>query len=211
MVVALGGMLAGCDSPSTAPSAFAYDPTSLTAGQLYRWADGRRVNVYVVPAVTGPYDLDASVNAAISRWNAVPRGDRFTLQRTNNSAAANVIVFERTSPMPVSPSSCAYATSGGAGYTYICPVNGRAAVLPLVGTGSTGATTVLVRIDMGRTGSREQFDAVVTHELGHAVGIGGHSDSESDVMFGSPRTSTISGRDTQTLRWLLAQAADVLL
>jgi hypothetical protein len=30
-------------------------------------------------------------------------------------------------------------------------------------------------------------------------------------MFALPRTSTVSGRDTQTLRYLLAQTADVLL
>lgn len=201
----------GCDTPSTAPSAFAYDPTSLTGGQLYRWENGRRVNVYVVPATAGAYDLSQSVDAALSRWNAVPRGERVTLQRTTSISQANVVVFERASAMPVTPASCPYATTGASGYTYICPVNGRAALLPLAGATGTGAATVLIRIDMGRTGSQQQFDAVVTHELGHAIGIGGHSDSEVDVMFASPRSATISGRDAQTLRWLLAQAADVLL
>ncbi len=212
LAVACVWLAAGCDTPSTAPSAFAYDPTSLTAGQLYRWSTGRRVNVYVVPTSTGPYDLSAAVNSAITRWNDVPDGDRFTLQRTSNIAQANVIVFERGSPMPVStPAACPYSTTGAAGYTYLCPINGRAALLPLSDGGTGGTATVLIRLDMARSASASAFDAVVTHELGHAVGIGGHSDADGDVMFASPRTSVISGRDTQTLRWLLAQAADVLL
>ncbi|MFN5581062.1 hypothetical protein [Gemmatimonas sp.] len=211
---AVSGLLlaGGCDAPSTAPTSFAYDPTALTAGQRYRWSNGRRVNVYVVPTSTGPYDLSATVNGAIARWNAVPDRERFTLQRTTNIAQANVIVFERGSAMPVTPPpGCPYSTTGASGYTYLCPINGRAALLPLTTDGPSGTATVLIRIDMGRITLAPLFDAVVTHELGHAVGIGGHSDSEADVMFASPRTSAISGRDTQTLRWLLAQTADVLL
>jgi hypothetical protein len=30
-------------------------------------------------------------------------------------------------------------------------------------------------------------------------------------MFAAPQTTTVSGRDTQTLRYLLAQRADILL
>lgn len=214
MLLALASVALACDSPTAAPSSFAYDPTGLTNGQLYRWDNGRRLDVYVVPVSgQGPppaLNLSQSVNAALGRWNSVPRGERFTLVATGSAADAHIVVYDRLSPMPVlTPDDCPYASTSATGYTYFCPVNGRALRLPL--PDGRGRATVLVRIDLARITTAAQLDAVVMHELGHAVGIGGHSTDSLDVMFVSPRVSSPSGRDTQTLRYLLAQAADILL
>ncbi|WP_353267634.1 hypothetical protein [Gemmatimonas sp.] len=202
--------VASCDTPSTAPSAFAYDPTGLTGGQLYRWDNGRRVNVYVIPGSAGSSQISAAVDAAIPRWNAVPRGETVTLRRTTTPAEANVVVYDNTTPLPViTPAACPFSSASALGYTYFCAQNGRAVTLPFTAGG--GVATVVIRLDLARVTTRLPLEAVVMHELGHAIGIGGHSDSENDVMFAAPQTTTVSGRDTQTLRYLLAQRADVLL
>lgn len=209
LVAGLAGAVS-CDTPTTAPSAFAYDPTGLTGGQLYRWENGRRVNVYVVPGTAGTAQITSAVDAAIPRWNAVPRGETVRLQRTGTAAQANVIVYDNSIPLPiVVPRDCPFSSSGAVGYTYFCAQGGRAQPLPLLAGG--GSATVVIRLDLSRVTSVVPLEAVVMHELGHAIGIGGHSDSENDVMFAAPRTSTVSGRDTQTLRYLLAQGADILL
>lgn len=209
LVLGLAGVLS-CDTPTTAPSTFAYDPTGLTGGQLYRWDTGRQVNVYVVPGSSGSAQIIEAVDVAMPRWNAVPRGETVRLQRTTVAAQANVVVYDNTSPLPVvTPDDCPFSTFSALGYTYFCARSGRAVPLPFVGGG--GSATVVIRLDLSRTTATSPLSAVVMHELGHAIGIGGHSQSDTDVMFALPRTSTVSGRDAQTLRYLLAQAANVLL
>lgn len=209
LVLGVTGAVA-CDTPTTAPSGFAYDPTGLTGGQLYRWDTGRRVNVYVVPGSAGSAQITAAVDAAMPRWNAVPRGETVTLQRTTVAAQANIVVYDNVSPLPVlTPDDCPFSTLSALGYTYFCARAGRAVPLPFATGG--GTATVVIRLDLSRTTATSPLDAVVMHELGHAIGIGGHSQSDTDVMFALPRTTTVSGRDTQTLRYLLAQAANVLL
>jgi predicted Zn-dependent protease len=209
-VVGSAGLIS-CDTPTEAPAAFAYDPTTLTAGKLYRWENGRRLDVWVVPTADASRDLTRATSEAVARWNTVPRGDRFTLRMATSAAEAEIIVFERGSPLPVAlPASCPYGSTGAVGYTYFCGEGPRALPLPLTGT-TTGSARVLVRIDFGRLATQGELAAIVMHELGHAVGIGGHSLDTLDVMHANPRRVTPSGRDTQTLRWLLAQRADLLL
>ena len=71
--------------------------------------------------------------------------------------------------------------------------------------------SVVIRVDIGRVTSQAGLTAVVAHELGHALGIGGHSDQPLDLMFGLPTVLTPSGRDGATLRFLLGQHADLIL
>jgi predicted Zn-dependent protease len=58
---------------------------------------------------------------------------------------------------------------------------------------------------VGRTSSQEVLNAVVAHEFGHALGIGGHSPNAQDVMFGAPTVSVPTGRDAQTLQFVLGE------
>ena len=201
---------AACDSPMVVRPDFAYNPTDLTGGQLYRWSTGARVRVFVEPMGAGSVDLAIAVQRAVSAWNAVPQAREFTLDVVTNRDVADVIVYDRSLPQPVVTGSCPFNPSGAAGYTYFCPINGRAERLrPLASTVLT--TAIVIRVDMTTTATQATLDALVAHEVGHAVGIGGHSPQSTDVMYTRPTVRTPTDRDRNTLRNVLGRAADITL
>lgn len=201
---------AACDNPTVVRPDFAYDPTELTGGQLYRWSTGARVRVFVEPMAAGSVDLAGAVQRAVASWNAVPQEREFSLEVVANRDVADVIVYDRSVAQPVITGSCPFTPSGAAGYTYFCPVNGRAERLrPVASTALTAA--IVIRVDMTTTATQALLDALVAHEMGHAVGIGGHSPQTTDVMYTRPSVSAPTDRDRATLRNVLGRAADVIL
>lgn len=203
-------LAAACDNPTAVRPDFAYDPTELTGGLLYRWSTGATVRVFVEPMTVGTVDLPLSTLRAVQSWNAVPQKREFTLEVVTNRDAADVIVYDRSVPQPVVPGSCPFNPSGAAGYTYFCPLNGRAERLRPIG--STRLTTaIVIRVDMTTTATQAALDALVAHEMGHAVGIGGHSPQTTDVMYTRPTVRIPTDRDRNTLRNLLGRVADITL
>jgi len=189
---------------------FAYDPTQLTGGLLYRWTTGAKVRVFVEPLAAGGVNLATSVQRAVQSWNAVPQVREFTMEVVSNRDAADVIVYDRSVAQPVVTGSCPFTPSGAAGYTYFCPLNGRAERLRPVGA-TVLSVAIVIRVDLTTTATQSALDALVAHEMGHAVGIGGHSPQTTDVMYTRPTVSTPTQRDRSTLRNLLGRAADITL
>jgi predicted Zn-dependent protease len=70
---------------------------------------------------------------------------------------------------------------------------------------------VAIRVDRGRIADQAGYLAVVAHEFGHALGIGGHSDQARDLMFGAPVVAVPSARDLQTLQSVLGVRPDITL
>lgn len=52
-----------------------------------------------------------------------------------------------------------------------------------VGDQLTGRRVASVSVDLSRNWSKDEMRAIMLHELGHALGIKGHSDSKKDIMF----------------------------
>lgn len=209
-VLALLLQLSGCDSPTVVRPASAFDPTELTGGLLYRWSTGARVRVFVEPASGPPLSVAAAVLRATQAWNALPQSREFTLEVATTRDAADIIVYERSQAQPVLSGSCAFAPSGAIGYTYFCAAGARAERLRVLGSLSA-TVSVVIRVDMAATASQTALDALVAHEIGHAIGIGGHSPQAADVMSPRPVTPIPTDRDARTLRNLLGRAADVTL
>ena len=101
-------LLLGCDNPTVIRPDFAYDPTQLTGGQLYRWSTGARVRVFVEPMAAGGIELAGAVQRAVVSWNAVPQEREFTLDVVTNRDLADVIVYDRSIPQPVVSGSCSF-------------------------------------------------------------------------------------------------------
>jgi hypothetical protein len=207
-------LLAACEPPTALLEEAAYDATALSGGRRYRWASGRVVRVWVEGApMSGAADLARAVRSAEQGWNAVPAFAEVTLAPARSLAEAQVVVLDPRTPLPVVPApACPYQPRSAAGYTYLCPGDGQALRLPMA-DGRVGAATVsvVIGVDVGRFAQQAALDAVVAHELGHALGIAGHSDLAADLMFGAPAVADPSARDARTLRRVLASPADFLL
>lgn len=53
--------------------------------------------------------------------------------------------------------------------------------------------------------SKTQLYSVVLHEIGHAIGITGHSQNKRDVMYGFKSSSEFSTRDCETIRLMYSK------
>lgn len=205
-LVALGGL--ACAEPTAPGEAPGYDPTVLTGGRVYHWPLGADVAVYVAPA-DDEDALPAAFAHAAAAWTATLRYRELRLHTVSSPADADVVLGYAGATFPVALDAC-----GGIGipaaFTLLCPRGDSAATLPLR-DGAAGRVKIAIVVDGDVVTTRAQLDAVVTHELGHALGVGGHSDVPGDVMFADPRVPRPSARDAATLRYVLHQPADVRL
>ena len=206
---------AACDAPTATRPDAEYDPTTRSEGMVYRWENGRSINVWVdVGDTLANVDIGRAVRGAIGVWNDIPQFREFELRAVSDIGQAHIAVYDAARPRPVEPGSCGFSPGGGRGYTYFCPSGTgtpqRAERLRTDG-GTTTQVTVLVRVDRSQVTSQNGYTALVAHELGHALGIGGHSDASQDLMFGLPTVSVPSFRDARTLRDVLGRRADILL
>lgn len=203
-----------CEAPTAARPAAAYDPTILTNGLLYRWNSGTTIHVWVVPsAPLSPFDLGVATRSGMVEWNNVPQFGEFSLTSAARIEDADLIVYDREQPAPTEVGSCPFDPRNSAGYTYFCSDGGepaRAERLHLV-SNPAYSVSLVIRVDLGRVTSQIGLNAVMAHELGHALGIGAHSDQAADLMFGLPTVVTPSARDGATLRFLLGQPPDLFL
>ena len=214
LMCTLALIVSACDAPSTMRPDFAYDPTTLSRGQLYRWASGRQIMVWAdVGTGIGTVDLALAVRQAITTWNTVPQFAEFTLVMASSINDADIVVYDRASTVPVSEGSCTFDPRGSAGYTYFCPTGlaPTTAQKLSLNTGGASQVSVLIRVDRGRVATQDGYAALVAHEFGHALGIGGHSDAPSDLMFGFPTVTKPTVRDSHTLRYLLGRIPDITL
>lgn len=208
------GTVVSCDTPSSTRPDFAYDPTTLSRGQLYHWATGRQITVWVeAPATISTVDLGLAVRQSITTWNAVPQFAEFKLSMASSINDADIVVYDRATAIPVAAGSCTFDAQGSAGYTYFCPSGASPATaqkLPLT-AGGASHVSVLIRVDRGRVTDQNGYVSLVAHEFGHALGIGGHSDVPGDLMFGLPTITAPTVRDSHTLQYLLGRRPDITL
>lgn len=52
-----------------------------------------------------------------------------------------------------------------------------------VGNELTGRKVAFISVDLSRRWSKDEMRAIILHEMGHALGIKGHSDSKGDIMY----------------------------
>jgi predicted Zn-dependent protease len=206
--------LAACDAPSAPVDVPAYDPTQLTGGLHYRWKSGSTIAIYVDPTGAPPAGLlDAAVQQAMTAWRGVMQFRDVSFRTTSTPADADVILHASVAPLLiVTPPPCPYSFTGAGGYTYFCPAGTPLqpdTALTLALRSGGGRVKIDIRVDRARAASDSQFVAIVVHEMGHALGIGSHSDQPSDVMFGAPTITRPSARDASVLRWVLRRAPDM--
>ncbi len=202
-------LLFACDAPTGTRADAAFDPTILTNGELYRWPSGSVVLVWVSSDNSSTGALSVATDRAMKVWNSVPRFGEVKLERTESIGKANIVIYDRQAANPLAPVGCSYDPRG-AGMTWFCVENGVAQPIP-TSSGAPTVATVVISMDRGAVESQEAYDAMVAHEFGHALGIGGHSTDRSDLMHGNPVVTAPSLRDRQTLWFVLGKLPEARL
>ena len=191
-----------CATPMVDAGAPPYDPTSLTAGTLYHWPVGRTLDVHVASGGASLL-LEESVRAALPRWTAALAFREHTFRIVDRADRADILVRDAAAPIPVDSAGCgSIRWTESAASTFFCPAGDTARTLPLV-AGPPGRAKVLITVNMAGAPDPAARLALVVHEIGHALGIGGHSADPADVMHAAPVIPAPSAADARTLRYVL--------
>jgi len=201
--------MAACDAPTVPSEAPAYDHT-LPGELLYHWALGRTIRIYVDTTASGA-QLSRHVLAGAEEWKSVVYYRELDVAITSTADDADVIVHTDQAPFLVQfPVGCGFPPPFGGGVTFFCANEQETELVrfPLT-AGGGGRVKMDVTIDLADATTPTALRSLVTHELGHVFGIGGHSNNPADVMFAAPSATIPTERDARTLRYLLHQPVDL--
>jgi hypothetical protein len=138
--------------------------------------------------------LPEHVQLGITRWKSAFLYGEFDAVRVTDSAAADVIVAAGTvlnlGANVARPQRTAAPECEGGTDVVLTPAGGEIEI-PI-------RVFVNPRFDPASPGVSECMALTTTHELGHAIGIFGHSPVTSDIMYTDPVVATLSARDRAT-------------
>jgi hypothetical protein len=216
----LGIAIAACDAPTVSARGPVsnYDvwlDTALAMGGrdsiIYHWPAGHVLSLYVDPTnEPAGSDLAGAVATGMRQWEDATyyRDVRFRI--ASDPADADVIVHHATAPFLVDFGNCTYPIPQP-GTTFFCPAESGPFMqtFPLL-AGGGGRVKMDLRVNRAAVPSEERFQALVTHELGHVLGLGGHSGDPDDLLWSGLITATRpTERDMAALRWVLRQPVEL--
>jgi predicted Zn-dependent protease len=131
--------------------------------------------------------LEALLAEATARWSTATN-NLVTFTRVSSGADIQVTFVSASDP------DIGAGESGSTLYTFSSPVDNRSLV-------TSAAVKIRAELPDG------QFVPLVAHEIGHALGISGHSNQSGDTMFPSVSSSVfVTARDANTLARLYLTA-----
>ncbi|MFN7900943.1 MAG: matrixin family metalloprotease [Synechococcaceae cyanobacterium] len=165
----------------------------------YGWPILQRWCVWVEPPAEGQAPdrwqqrWSEAVDQALSQW-----AQMLPLQRVENADAAQIRLWRRRPPRQPGADGRLRASHGRAVLS-----------LAQVDRGLGLRLEPLVEVDLSPEQRAEALQATALHELGHAIGLWGHSDDANDVMAvrpGARPVLVLTARDRGTVDWLYRQA-----
>ena len=176
---------AGCEAPTVPLRDEAYSFVFEGFGErlIYRWPDGERIGVHVVPP-TDPERagvLEAAFRHTASAWNEAALYGEFELVPASLEEA-DVILAWANQTLPIDVSSCPPFPSGSA-WTTFCSDDEFEAIqyYPLTeGEHDEDGVHMIVQV-LYSPANIDQVAALVAHEFGHVLGIGTHPCDYADA------------------------------
>jgi hypothetical protein len=211
---------AACESPILAgrPPTDVYDftlPSDPPA--ILRWPSGTTLRVFVAPSGDAARDglLVAAAAQGAAAWNAAALFGEYRIALTSAHEQADAVVAWSDAPLPVGTEDCRPALQRAVTTFCVADFGTDSAHLetfplrPPAGPG-TGRVKMLVTLLGTEAIFPDRVPRLVTHELGHVLGIGRHSPNENDVMSSvDPQVVQPSRRDAATVQVLYHTRADI--
>lgn len=204
--------LAACDAPSVPARTGVYPFTLQTAtGSLVmRWPAGERVRVAVAPGGSAAPNLSSALDFGAAQWNAAALYGEYEIVHVAAVADADVVIVGSDAPLPVDVGGCPPGGSGFGLTTFCLAPGGRSlATFPLA-PGGGGHVRMLVTVLASFASDPAAAHRVVTHELGHVLGIARHSPNPADLMAAAAPVDRPQPADRATVLALYHTPADVL-
>jgi len=190
VALAIAVLTGGCSDiilPSRTPRYLAD-----AAGDTFHWpADRIPVRYFVDPRGA----LPRLVHSGLSAWqDQFLYGEYRAVVVADSTAADGIVHWQDSVPADVPPDTAGALGACDGVTTY---------VLDSTKT-MTGPEHVSLRVRLGYTLPQiaECFRRVVTHELGHSLGILSHSPATTDLMYGTPAIERPTERDRNTAQVL---------
>lgn len=142
------------------------------------------------------------IQQSLREWERATEG-RLRFEMTTSAEQSNILIMLREAPL-----SHPVADIGHTEYLMPTSQFRRQQLSFVTITLSTGDPKT--EKDLPMQNRDEQVYRLALHEVGHAVGIWGHSSNPSDIMFTHPVASKLSSRDVRTVRLMygLEKTAD---
>lgn len=208
-------LVAACDSAALPPlpTADVYEfrlPTQ--PPRVLRWSSGSTVRVFVAGG-DEPAEASALADAlaqGAAAWNRYALFGEYRLAPTSDPDRADVVLRWAGDASPVDLAQCQPA--GTRAVTTFCldSAGSRLRVFPRT-DGGESRVRMVVSILPSQLTIPGRVPVLVTHELGHVLGIARHSDEPRDLMYaGDLVTSVPSRRDQATVQVLYQMHPEVV-
>lgn len=205
-----------CESPTLPGLPLPYDFRLAVYGaegppraRTFHWERGAVVPVYLGDEPGGAADLRRAFQRAARAWRAAAVFGEVRLRETTDLDEARAVLRWHDAPGVLStPMGCIGPVTGAAS-TLGC-LNDPRDALRNWPRRDGGASQVVYRVVILRTGDQELLERLVIHEMGHVLGILSHSPDPSDIMWAGPDLPAApSARDRSTLRSLYMTPVDL--
>jgi predicted Zn-dependent protease len=207
--------MAACQSPTVperlARDVYRYELQTSSGLRVLRWPVGQVVKVFVVEHTDAARTsaLRAALANAVEVWNSAVLYGEVQLQEVRNVSEADAVLSFFGSALPLETGQC--TPSGSDAFTTFC-LTGDGQHLegfPIVGTNQRNVK-FLVTLQPVLPFDPIEVTRLVTHEMGHVLGIAQHSPLATDLMHSDARVAARpTARDRATLQALYHTAAEI--
>lgn len=158
-----------------------------------RWPQGKNIRVYVAP---GRATFPGIISNCMNQW-ASASGHHFSWSLTGDPSSADYTIGWTSHQTEVSSGTEAGLTTTD---TSVDPDTGMEYI-------EHAKTHILTRYE-GKTLSDAELEKTALHEVGHALGLEGHSSNPTDIMYyavSRRQSGTLTGRDRNTMARLYSE------